>query len=46
MDKKEPPMGKTGIFKKLIKPDDTDKPPARSYQQEAISNKPVQGCHP
>lgn len=39
MDKKEPPMGKTGIFKKLIKPEDADKPTAGSGQQEVISGK-------
>lgn len=39
MDKKEPPMGKTGIFKKLIKPEDADKPTAGSGQQEVISSK-------
>lgn len=38
MENKEPPMGKTGIFKKLIKPIDAYKPPARSEQQEVISS--------
>jgi hypothetical protein len=39
MDNKEPPMGKTGIFKKLVKPKDTDMLPAGSSHQEVISSK-------